>query len=252
MSKNFIKTSTELDAMRNSGKILSQILEILTKKAEPDMTPEMLADIAAKELKALGGEPVFLGYQGYPSVICISVNDQVQHSIPTKIPLAIGDVINFDFGVKYNGMITDAGTTIILGNVPNSNKDVTLLKGTKEALDKAIGIVKAGTRVGDVSATIEKVLTSYNLGIVKELVGHGVGHKLHEDPEIPNYGHSGTGPHFKAGMTVAIEPITTSGSPDIFIEKDGWTIKTWDGSNAAQFEHTVLILEDGCEILTMH
>ena len=250
MSKLQVKTAEDISAMRESGRILATILKKLEKTAVAGMTPKDLSAIARSELNRLGAEPAFLGYHGFPDVICISVNDQVQHSIPDGRTLENGDVINFDFGVKYKGMITDAGITTIIGGEALSNRDVELLKGTKEALDAAVNMISAGVRVGDISATIQKVLEKYNLGIVKELVGHGVGYELHEDPEIANYGNAGTGPALKAGMTIAVEPITTTGSPDIYIEKDGWTIKTWDGSNSAQFEHTILVLEDGAEILT--
>ena len=250
MSIQKIKTSQELDAMRDSGRMLATILNLLEKTVEAGMTPKDLALLARKELVALGGEPAFLGYQGFPDVICISVNDQVQHSIPNSQVVTDGDVINFDFGVRYKGMITDAGITTIVGGVSLTDRDTELLRGTLEARDAAIKAVRAGVRVGDISATIQKILESYNLGIVKELVGHGVGHELHEDPEIPNYGKANTGPVLTAGMTIAIEPITTPGSPDIYIEKDGWTIRTWDGSNSAQFEHTLLVLDNGSEILT--
>jgi methionyl aminopeptidase len=250
MARSLIKTSSEIDAMRQSGAILAKILKHLVTKAQPGMSPKDLSIIASSELSAMGAEPVFLGYGGYPDVICISVNDQVQHAIPNKTPLKNGDIVNFDFGVRYKKMITDAGVTIAIGGKPLNDDDARLLNGTQLARDTAIEHLKAGVRVGDISAIIETILKNHKLGIVKELVGHGVGHQLHEDPEIPNYGKAGTGPILQAGMTVAIEPITTLGSPDIYIEKDGWTIKTWDGTRSAQFEHTVLILENGSEILT--
>jgi methionyl aminopeptidase len=250
MTKKLIKTSSEIEAMRQSGAILSKILKLLVTSAKPGLTPKDLAKIAKSELKALGGEPVFLGFEGYPDVICISVNDQVQHAVPNQIPFQNGDVVNFDFGVRYKGMITDAGVTIAIGGKPLNQDDARLLNGTQLARDTAIEHLKAGVRVGDISAIIETVLKNHKLGIVRELVGHGVGHQLHEDPEIPNYGKAGTGMVLQAGMTIAIEPIATLGSPDIYIEKDGWTIRTWDGTRSAQFEHTVLILENGCEVLT--
>lgn len=250
MSRQRIKTDFELDAMRESGKMLATVLNLLTAQVQENMTPKDLAIMAATELKKLGGEPAFLGYQGFPDVICISVNDQVQHSIPNSKKISNGDVINFDFGVKYKGMITDAGTTVIVGGVALSDSDENLVKGTLEARDTAVNMIRAGIKIGDISSVVQSVLEKYRLGIVKELVGHGVGHELHEDPEIPNYGKAGIGPELVAGMTIAVEPITTSGSPDIYIEKDGWTIKTWDGSNSAQFEHTILVLENGSEVLT--
>lgn len=243
------KTESELSAMRESGKMLATILDILKRTDHIGLTPKDLSRLAQKELKSLGGSPTFLGFEGFPDIICISVNDQVQHSIPNDIPLKDGDVVNFDFGVTYKGMITDAGTTVVVGGNPSKDKR-RLLEGTEKALYAAIDKVKAGVKVGDISATIEAVLKQHRLGIVRELVGHGVGHELHEDPEIPNYGRAGTGPILKAGYTIAIEPITTLGKADIYQEKDGWTLRTWDGSDSAQFEHTLLVTHDGCEILT--
>ncbi len=250
MTKQLIKTATEIEAMRESGAMLSRVLKLLVDKAGPGLTPKDMSAMAASELKMLGGEPAFLGFEGFPDVICISVNDQVQHAVPSFTPFVNGDIVNFDFGVRYRGMITDAGVTIAIGGKPLNKDDSRLLNGTQLARDTAIEHLKAGVRVGDVSAIIETVLKNHKLGIVKELVGHGVGHQLHEDPEIPNYGKSGRGSILTPGMTIAIEPIATLGSPDIYIEKDGWTIRTWDGSRAAQFEHTILILENSSEILT--
>lgn len=244
-----VKKPHEIDDMRISGKMLAQILATLCDIAVPGLTPKELALSARDELRKLGGSPTFLGYHGFPDVICISVNEQVQHAIPGARPLQGGDVVNFDFGVTYNGMITDAGTTIVVGAKPTPEQ-IRLLKGTELALQTALLTVRAGVRVGDISNAIEKVLKAHSLGIVRELVGHGVGYRLHEDPEIPNYGKAGTGPLLKSGMTIAIEPIATLGSPDIYEEKDGWTLSSWDGSQSAQFEHTLLVTDDGCEILT--
>lgn len=246
-----VLTAEEITAMRESGKILATILELIRKRVEAGMTPKDVSVLASEGLKRLGGKPVFKGFEGYPDIICISTNNEVQHSIPNDHVFVEGDIVNFDFGVNYKGMITDAGITVSIGGPEATDKSGRwLLEGTERALYAGIGVVKDGVRVGDISAAIQKVLNSYNLGIVRELVGHGVGHELHEDPEIPNYGHAGTGPVLKAGMTVAIEPITTLGSPRIFQAHDGWTLLTIDGSRAAQFEHTVLVTEDGCEILT--
>lgn len=243
-----IKTDREIDAMREGGKILATILELLVQKTEVGLTPRDMAVLAAKELKAHGAEAPFLGYHGFPDVICISVNNQVQHCIPNGRPYEQGDVVNYDFGVKYKGMITDAGVTIGVGTL--SADDKRLVDGTKRALDSAVNIVKNGVRVGDISNVIESVLIEEDLGIVRELVGHGVGHDLHEEPDIPNYGWAKTGTILKSGMTVCIEPITTLGDEDIYVDKDGQSIYTVDGSKSAQFEHTILVLDKGCEILT--
>jgi methionyl aminopeptidase len=249
-NKRFIKTATELDAMRESGRMLASCLRFIISTVEVGMTPKDVSAAVGQELKVLGGEPAFKGFEGFPDIICISTNDQVQHAIPNAVPFEVGDIVNFDFGVRYRGMITDAGTTIAIGGEPTSKRDAELLMATKLARDAGIDLVRNGCRVGDVSAAIESVLKKHNLGIVKELVGHGVGFELHEEPEIPNYGQAGTGPTFKTGMTIAIEPIATTGSGDIYVERDGWTLRTWDKSRCAQFEHTLLVLDDGYEILT--
>ena len=244
-----LRTPEEIEAMRESGRMLATVLELMREKCAPGKTPRQMSAIAAKELKKLGGEPAFLGFYGYPDIICISVNDQVQHSIPNDRPFAEGDVVNFDFGVRYKGMITDAGITVCVGGktTPDTAR---LVKGTERALRDGLKVIKQGCRVGDISAAIERTLRVNRLGIVRELVGHGVGHHLHEDPEIPNYGKAGTGPILKAGMTIAVEPISTLGKPAIREESDGWTLRTVDGSWSAQFEHTVLVTTTGCEILT--
>lgn len=244
-----IKSPAEIEAMRESGRILATVLRLLKEKSAPGLTPQDMSKIARAELRKLGGEPAFLHFFGYPDIICISVNDQVQHSIPTDRPFQDGDVVNYDFGVRYKGMVTDAGITVCIGDKTNADT-ARLIKGTEHALRNALKVVKQGCRVGDVSAAIERTLRTYGLGIVRELVGHGVGYELHEDPEIPNYGKAGRGPVLKAGMTIAIEPITTLGDPAIYEAKDGWTLLTKDGSWSAQFEHTVLVTPTGCEVLT--
>lgn len=243
------KTPTEIAAMRESGRMLATILQLIRKKVTAGMTPKDISALAARELEKLGGEAPFRGFEGYPDIICISNNNEVQHGIPSDRPFKNGDIVNFDFGVTYNRMVTDAGITVCIGGKPDK-AGVRLLKGTEEALYAGLDVVRAGARVGDISAAVETVLRKYDLGIVRELVGHGVGHQLHEAPEIPNYGRAGTGPVLKAGMTIAIEPITTLGSHKIFSAHDGWTLLTVDGSRSAQFEHTVLVTETGCDILT--
>jgi methionyl aminopeptidase len=243
------KTATEIAAMRESGKMLASVLEVMRERTAAGLTPQDMSTIARQELKALGGEPAFLGFSGYPDVICISVNNQVQHSIPNSVPFKDGDIINYDYGVRYHNMVTDAGISICVGDAvtPDTKR---LLSGTEKALYDGLRAVRAGARIGDISAAIERTLRKHKLGIVRELVGHGVGHELHEDPEIPNYGRAGQGPILKAGMTIAIEPITTLGNPNIYQARDGWTLLTQDGSWSAQFEHTVLVTPTGCEILT--
>lgn len=243
-----VKTTTEIEAMREGGAMLSAVLTLLERKVVVGMTTKQLADIASAELKALGGKPAFLGYSGFPDVICISVNDEVVHGIPGKRVICDGDIVGMDFGVKHRGMITDAARSVIVG-VANKSKQH-LVDQTRWSLDAGIAELRDGVRVGTIASAIQSVLDKAGLGIVRDLVGHGVGHELHEEPNIPNYGRANTGFALRAGMTIAIEPMTTLGSHKVYMADDGWTIATRDGSLSAHFEHTVLITEQGAEILT--
>jgi methionyl aminopeptidase len=243
-----IKTPQEIEKMRKSGQILASVLNEVEASLKPGITTEAINAIAAKKLKKLGGSPAFLGYYDYPAVICISINDEVVHGIPGKKIIKNGDVVSFDFGVNYEGMITDAARTILVG-APNKAKSA-LIASTAASLDAGIEQVRAGARIGDISAAIQSVLDDHGYGIVRDLVGHGVGHQLHEDPNIPNYGKENSGPVIEAGMTIAIEPMATLGSYKVYTADDGWTVLTRDGSTAAHFEDTILVLEDGFEILT--
>lgn len=243
-----VKTPAEIVAMRQSGQMLATVLAVVSKAITPGITTNELDTIAAKELEKLGGKPAFLGQYGFPAVICISLNDEVVHGIPGKQVIKNGDIVSFDFGVTYQGMITDAARSVLVG--PHNKAKQNLIDGTLESLDAGIAAVKNGVQVGDISAAVQAVLDEYGYGIVRDLVGHGVGHELHEEPNIPNYGKSGTGPALSAGMTIAIEPMTTLGSYKVYTASDGWTIATRDGSLSAHFEDTVLITETGAEILT--
>jgi methionyl aminopeptidase len=188
--------------------------------------------------------------QDFPASICISLNDAVVHGIPDDKPFKDGDIIGFDFGVNYKGMITDAARTFVVGGTARTKREQELVAVTLQSLDAGINVVKAGMRTGDIGAAVQAVLEKASLGVVRELVGHGVGHDLHEPPEVPNYGFRGTGALLRAGMTIAIEPMATLGEWRVVIDPDGWTIRTRDGSHAAHFEDTILITDDGCEVLT--
>lgn len=243
-----VKTSQEIEDMRTSGKMLAQVLQYLKSEIVIGQTTKQLADIAAAKLKELGGKPAFLGYNGFPDVICISVNDEVVHGIPGGYVIQDGDIVGLDFGVDYNGMITDAAISVCVGE--SNGEKRRLLKGTEEALNAGMNALKDGVKTGDIGASVEKVMTKYGFGIVRDLVGHGVGHSVHEQPDIPNYGVKGAGDTLSAGMTICIEPMSTLGGDRVVLDKDGWTIKTYDGSLSAHFEHTILITKDGAEILT--
>lgn len=244
-----VKTEHETERMRESGKRLATVLAILRKAATVGMSGKDASQIVRKELDSLGGEHAFLGYYGFPDVICISVNDEVVHGIPNDRQFKDGDIVSFDYGVKFEGMITDAAISVIIGDTGSADAKK-LVQTTERSLLAGIEQLRAGVKVGDISAAVQKVLDTGNYGIVRDLVGHGVGHQVHEDPNIPNYGVAGNGPSLKVGMTIAIEPMATLGGHHVKVDPDGWTIRTQDGSLAAHFEHTVLITQNGYEILT--
>lgn len=245
-----VKTDREIDAMRESGRMLAAVLQLLKPKVVPGVSTKELADQAALELKALGGTPSFLGYQGFPDVICISVNQEVVHGIPSSSRIIQeGDIVGMDFGVTYQGMITDSAISVIAGK-PKQKGHPDLLKRTEKALEVGINAVHGHVRTGDIGSAIEAYLKQFPYGIVRDMVGHGVGHAVHEDPNIPNYGQSDTGPWLERGMTIAIEPMVTLGTERVRIKPDGWTVVTADGKWSAHFEHTVLVTETGAEILT--
>lgn len=244
-----VKTAQEIEDIRTSGKMWGEVMNVLRRQTEAGMSTQDIADIAKSELEKLGGKPAFLGYSGFPDVICISVNEEVVHGIPGKRVIEDGDLISLDYGVDYKGMITDGAITIGVGELSGAKRK--LIKGTEEALMAGISVLKNGVRTGDIGAAVEKVMLSHGFGIVRDLVGHGVGHYLHEEPDIPNYGVAGTGKKLETGMTIAIEPMSTLGSESVVMDRDGWTIKTQDSSLSAHFEHTVLITSDGAEIITI-
>lgn len=245
-----VKSATELDAMRESGKMLATVLDVLKRKLQVGMSTKDLANMAAQELKTLGGKPAFLGYQGFPDVICISVNDEVVHGIPRRTTvIESGDIVSLDFGVNYRGMISDSAISVIADKA-KSSQHTDLLKHTEESMLAGINVVHNGVRTGDIGNAVETVLNKYKYGIVRDLVGHGVGHFVHEEPNVPNYGRRGTGEQLQKDMTIAIEPMATLGTDDVLLANDGWTILTADGSWSAHFEHTVAITEDGAEIMT--
>lgn len=245
-----VKTAQEIANIRVSGRMLATVLEMLRKEIKAGMTTNQLNDMAAIKLQELGGEPAFLGYQDFPKVICISVNDEVVHGIPSPDRvLKNGDVVGLDFGVNYKGMITDSAITVIVGGKADK-KVMDLVRDTQASLLAGLEVIKDGATTGDIGAAVEAILNKGGYGIVRDLVGHGVGHHVHEEPNIPNYGRPGSGYRLQKGMTIAIEPMATLGGEAVVIADDHWTILTRDGSLAAHFEHTVLVTEDGYEILT--
>jgi methionyl aminopeptidase len=244
-----IKSTKEIEKMRQSGAMLSKVLKRIESFIEVGVTTNDIEKIALKELKNLGGEPAFLGYGGFPSAICISLNDTVVHGLPSDQLLNSGDLVSVDFGVKYEGYYSDAARTFLIGKEKDPTKH-RFLEITKRSLDLAIDEVKIGARIGDLGFVVQNLLESKGYGVVRALVGHGIGRNLHEDPDIPNYGLPRTGEMLKEGMVLAIEPMSTMGGYEVFTDSDGWSIKTFDGSLSAHFEDTVVVGKDGPEILT--
>jgi methionyl aminopeptidase len=244
-----VKTATEQQNIYESGQILAMVLKKIADTIEPGMSGIDIDKLVEIEVQALGGTSAFKGFEGFPADICISTNDELVHGIPTSRPFEKGDIVGFDYGVKYKGMITDSAVTLAVGDTDNAEAQ-RLLAGTREALTAGIKAIKGPTPVGDISAAVEAVLQRYKFGIVRTLVGHGVGHLVHEEPNIPNYGPKGEGMTLLPGMTIAIEPMATLGGDEVSVGHDGWTISTRDGSLSCQFEHTVLITESGAKILT--
>lgn len=246
-----IKTPSEIDAMRAGGKILASILNDLKKYVVVGMSELEVDAWVEKEIVTRGAAVTYKTPEvKFPNAICISTNEQIVHSIPTDYRFEKGDVVCFDLVITYKGMKVDSATTMVVGEEPKGVKKH-LLSFTERSLYAGIDAIKGGPiKTGDIAAAIEKVLNEGKLGIVKELVGHGIGHKMQQPPEVPNYGHKGTGQLLVPGDTIAIEPMATLGNGHIKNDSDGWTISSKDGSLAAHFEHTVMITEDGAEILT--
>lgn len=243
-----IKDKNEIELMRKAGNIVYLTHQELKKHIKPGITTKELDTIAENFIKSMDATPSFKGFNGYPSSICTSVNESVVHEIPTNMKLVDGDIISIDIGACYKGYHGDSAWTYKVGNV--SPEKEYLMEHTRNALFEGLKAVKENNKVSDISRSIERYATSHNLAIVKELCGHGVGKKLHEDPEITNYVCDEKSPTLKAGMTLAIEPMLNLGTSEIYMLPNHWTIKTEDHSPSAHFEHTVLVTKNGYEILT--
>ncbi len=243
-----IKRGHEIEAMRRAGRIASEIVQKLSAMLQPGVTTGEV-DAAAADLMAQAGcMSAFLGYHKFPGHICISLNEEVVHGIGGPRRIQYGDIVKIDCGVIKNGWVGDTATTVPVGLV--DEKILSLLRATEEILHDAIGLVRAGKRLGDMCSYIERRVSQNGYTVVREFVGHGVGRKLHEEPQVPNYGRKGSGPKLKPGMILAIEPMVNLGKQGVRILDDGWTVVTADGKASAHFEHTVLVTEGDPEILT--
>ena len=243
-----IKKPGEIESLRKGGKILAEILEELTKIAGPGIATVELDRLAEELILKSGGQPSFKGYRGFPSALCVSINETVVHGLPSSRKLKEGDIAGFDLGMIYEGLYTDAARTVGVGKIgPEAAR---LIEITENALKLAIRKIRPGKRWGDVASTIQKYVEQNGFGVVRDLVGHGVGYQIHEDPWLPNFGRAKEGVLLKAGMVLALEPMVTEGDWHVEIDKDGWGFKTKDGKLAAHFEDTVAVTETGCEVLT--
>jgi methionyl aminopeptidase len=245
-----IKTQAEIELMRKSGKILAEVLEQVCKLAKAGMSTFELDEFAEKFIIDHDAQPSFKGYSGFPATLCTSINEEIVHGIPNKNRiLKEGDLLTIDCGVTYKGMITDAARSIGIGVI--SKEKQRLINTANKALSKAIDAIKPNIHLGVISRTIEDVITKEGFKVISDLTGHGVGRSLHEDPIVLNYYDGKPGPLLKVGMTLAIEPIFSAGTREMIELSDKWTLITDDHSCAVQAENTILITEDGCEILTI-
>jgi methionyl aminopeptidase len=245
-----IKSVAEQESMRKGGQILAKILIELKERAVPGVTRKELDDLARRLCLKYGVKPSFLGYGGYPAALCVSVNNEVVHGLPTEQKIESGDLLSLDMGVEFEGFHTDSALSLVVGGATDA-KIAGLIKTAEQSFYAGADLIKNGVRLGDVSAKIQEVAESKGYGVIRMLVGHGIGRTVHEEPHVPNYGEPGTGPVLKTGMTIAIEPmLTMDGSIDVVLEDDKWTYVTKTGALATHFEHTILVTDEGCEILT--
>lgn len=242
------KSPAELERMLAASGLVADVLAELERAVQPGVTTAELDALAESLVRARGATPAFKGYHGYPATICTSVNEEVIHGIPSRRRLVAGDIVSIDLGVVLNGFYGDAATTVPVGRIsPEAER---LLRVTREALDRGIEQVQLGRRVSDISHAVQSHVERNGFSIVREFVGHGIGSRLHEEPQIPNYGEPGRGPRLAEGMVLAIEPMVNQGKPAVKVLSDGWTAVTRDGSLSAHFEHTVAVTAAGPVILT--
>ena len=243
-----IKTSQEIEIMAQAGKILAGVMRELKSKVEPGITTKKLDNIAEKLILDAGAKPVFKGYQGFPAALCASINEQVVHGVPSDRELVEGDILSLDLGVVYNGFCSDMAVTVPIGAIdPEVGR---LVRVTKKSLKRAIGRVKPGKTIGDIAQAVQSYAEGQGFQVVRDLCGHGIGRRVHEEPEIPNFGQRHKGPMLKVGMVLAIEPMLVIGKPGIKLGSDGFAYQTADNSISAHFEHTIAVTEKGARVLT--
>lgn len=242
------RSAAELERLARVNALVARVLAELAGMIAPGVTTAEVDALAERRLREAGAEPAFKGYHGYPATICASVNEQVVHGIPSKRKLVEGDILSVDLGAKMDGYYGDSAVTVPVGQI--SAEAVRLLDVTKQSLHEALAVVKAGARLSDIGAAVQRHVEAAGFSVVREFVGHGIGQTLHEEPQIPNYGTPGRGPRLAEGMVLAIEPMVNMGGAGVKVLSDGWTAVTKDGSLSAHFEHTVAVTTDGCRVLT--
>jgi methionyl aminopeptidase len=243
------RSIAEIERLRAANQLVARVLARLEAAVAPGVTTADLDGLAEQLVREAGAEPAFKGYRGYPATLCASINQEVVHGIPSRArALRAGDIVSLDIGVKLNGFYGDSAVTVPVGEVPAATE--TLLQVTRVALDRAIAQVKVGGRLSDIGHAVQDWVEGHGFSVVREFVGHGIGERLHEEPQIPNYGQPGHGPKLAEGMVLAIEPMVAMGRPEIRVLRDGWTAVTKDDSLAAHFEHTVAVTAAGPLVLT--
>jgi methionyl aminopeptidase len=244
-----LKGPEEIALMRQAGRAVAEVLDVLRQELRPGLMLKKLDDIVRREFDKRKVVPTFLNYQGYPARACVSLNDEVVHGIPDRRVLQEGDIVSIDLGATYKGFVGDAAISVGAGRIsPVAER---LVRVTEEALWEGIKAAKAGARLGQISAAIQTHAEGHGFSVVREYVGHGVGRSMHEEPQVPNFGPPDRGPLLQKGMTLALEPMVTTGNWQTKKDSDGWTVRTADGSLAAHFEHTIVITEGEAEVLTL-
>ncbi|HOB91634.1 MAG: type I methionyl aminopeptidase [Bacillota bacterium] len=244
-----VKTKDQIDKMRKAGRVVAAVLQLMSESIRPGVTTAYLDRLAEEEIVRRGATPAFKGYRGYPATICASVNEEVIHGIPGDRVLAEGDIIGIDVGAVVDGYCGDAAATFPVGAI--SQESERLISTTREALEVAIKTCRVGKRIGDISHAVQSYVEAQGYSVVRDFVGHGIGRNMHEDPQVPNFGLPGTGPRLRPGLTIAIEPMVNEGTFEVEVLANEWTVVTSDRKRSAHFEHTVLITDDGPEILTV-
>ena len=244
-----IKSEDEIAIIREAGRSVAEVLQILMNRLRPGLVGRELDEIVRAEFKKRNVIPAFLDYQGYPAAVCVSINDEIVHGIPGDREIMDGDIVSMDLGCIHKGFVGDAAVTAGVGNV--SPKAQQLIEVTREALNRAIAVARAGARMGQIGAAIQGYVEGNGFSVVREYVGHGVGRQMHEDPQVPNYGDPDSGPILKEGMVIAIEPMVNVGDWRTKRDSDNWTVRTLDGSLSAHFEHTLAIRDGQAGVLTL-